>query len=225
VPTIGRLNETELHEQLKHRYAGECGDSECLVDGFIVDVRLEDELVEIQTRGFGRMRRKIQALAPAHRLRIVHPVAAETFIHKLDDAGELLSSRRSPRKGRLHELFRELVSIADLLPHPNVVVEVVLVRVVETRIDDGRGSWRRRGVSIAARRLADVVSTHTFATRTDYLALLPADLPDEFTNGDLIRECGLRYRDVQPITSALRKMGLVRASGKRGREQLYQVSR
>jgi len=225
VPTIGRLNETELHEQLKHQYAGETGDSECVVDGFIVDVVLEDELVEIQTRGFGKLRRKIQALAPTHRLRIVHPIAAETFIHKLDDHGELLSSRRSPRKGRMEELFRELVSVADLLPDPNVVVEVVMVRAVETRIDDGKGSWRRRGVSIAARRLAEVVSTRAFTTGTDYLGLLPTNLPDEFTNGDLIRECGLRYRGVQPITSALRKMGLVRASGKRGREQLYQVSR
>ena len=225
VSGIGGLNETELHEQLKHLYAGEDGTTERDVDGFVVDVvRGGGELVEIQSRGFGKLRRKISALAESHRVRIVHPVALETLITKLSDTGALVSSRRSPRRGRVEEVFRELASIADLLPHPAIVVDVVLVRAVETRVDDGRGSWRRRGVSIVARQLGAVVETRSFCSAADYLGVLPAGLDRRFTNGDLIAAGGLRYRDAQPITSALRKMGLLDLVDKRGREQVYEIS-
>jgi hypothetical protein len=222
MPGIGGLNETELHEQLKHIYAGDDGEVESELDGFVVDVVRADEIVEIQTGGFGKLRRKIVALSGERRLRIVHPVAVETLITRLSAGGELLSSRRSPRKGRAEEVFGELVSIADLLPRPTVTVEVVLVRAVETRIEDGRGSWRRRGVSIVARSLGSVVGTHEYCTAADYLAVLPATLADRFTNADLIRESGLRYRHAQPITSTLRKMGVLRIVDKRGREQVYE---
>jgi hypothetical protein len=220
---IGRLNETELHEQLKHVYAGSEGRPESEVDGFIVDVAHPDEVIEIQTGGFGRLRRKIVALAPNHRIRIVHPIAIETVITKLAETGELLSSRRSPKRGRAEELFRELTSIADLLPNPAVVLEVVLVRAVETRIADGNGSWRRRGVSIVARRLGEIVETRRLATGTDYVRMLPAGLPSQFANSDIMEASGLRYRLVQPITSSLRKMGLIRFADRRGREQLYEL--
>lgn len=222
--TIGRLNETELHEQLKHLYAGADGQTECAVEGFVVDVVHADELVEVQSRGFAKLRRKIEALSAAHRIRIVHPIAVETRINKLSDTGELMSSRRSPRRGHVGEVYRELTTIADLLPHTHVVVEVVLVRAVETRVADGRGSWRRRGVSIVARQLGAVVETHRFHTAADYLSILPTDLAPRFTNSDLIEACGLRYRDAQPITSTLRKMGLLRLADKRGREQLYELA-
>ncbi|MFW5718307.1 MAG: hypothetical protein ACOC0E_12775 [Spirochaetota bacterium] len=220
---IGGLNETELHEQLKHLYAGEDGATEREVGGFVVDVVRGDELVEIQSRGFGKLRRKVSVLAESHRIRIVHPIAVETLITRLSDTGELVSSRRSPRRGRVEEVFRELSSIADLLPHPAVVVDVALVRAVETRVDDGRGSWRRRGVSVVARQLGEVVETRSFCRAADYLGVLPTALDRRFTNGDLIAAGGLRYRDAQPITSTLRKMGLLELVDKRGREQVYEV--
>jgi hypothetical protein len=220
---IGRLNETELHEQLKHRYAGSEGRTEAVIDGFVVDVVTAGELVEIQTKGFGKLRRKLGALAHAHRFRIVHPIAVETIITRLSDTGELLSTRRSPRHGRLEEVFREIVSIADLLPTPNITVEVVLVRATEIRVADGKGSWRRRGVSIVARQLGAVVSTTTLCTRTDYLSLLPDGLPTAFANSDLVSLAGMRYRDAQPLTSSLRKMGLLHVCNKRGREHLYEI--
>ena len=220
--TIGRLNETDLHEQLKHLLAGDDGLTEQDLDGFVVDVVRGDELIEIQTRGLLKLRRKLQALCDRHRIRIVHPIAAETIITRLTASGETASSRRSPRRGRVEEIFRELTSLAGLLPHDRITVEVALVRVIETRVDDGRGSWRRRGVSIVARRLDSIVATHELRTAHDYLSLLPHDLAEPFSNTDVMQAAALRYRDAQPITSALRKMGLLRIAGVRGRERLYE---
>lgn len=196
-----------------------------MVDGYVVDVRGAREIVEIQTRGFFKLRKKLTALAPTYRIRIVHPIAVETTINKLAESGELLSSRRSPRHGREEDVFREIVSLADLLPHRNVTVEVVMIRAVETRIADGKGSWRRRGVSIVARQLAEILSEREFQSAADYLRILPKGIAEPFSNRDLMAAAGLSYRQVQPITSSLRKMGLLEVVERRSRESLYATTR
>ncbi len=218
---IGSLNETELHEQLKYRYAPETGSVEQSIDGFVVDVVTESGIVEVQTSAFAKLRRKIEHFAPLGEVVVVHPIAVETVITKLTAAGELISSRRSPKRGRFEDAFREIVAIADLLPHPSVSIHVVLVRAIETRIDDGKGSWRRKGVSIAARQLGDVVRIVTLSSRSDYLSALPVGLSEEFTNSDLMAIGSLRYAQAQPVTRALCKMGLLVTRGKRGRERIY----
>jgi hypothetical protein len=221
VSSIGRYNETDLHDQLKSLYAGEVGETEVEFGGYVVDAVRDGELIEVQTRGLGKLRRKIEALAADHRIRIVHPVAARTRLVKIDEQGNELSSRRSPKRGRIESVFRELTAVADILLLPTVTLEVVLVNVVEFRRDDGKGSWRRRGVSIIGRGIEEIVSTTTFVTVADYASLLPEDLPEQFTNGDLASHTGLRYAMVQPMTSCFRKMGIIAIEDKRGRELLY----
>ena len=222
--SIGRMNETDLHEQLKHLYA-EGAATEHVVDGFVVDVLRDGEIIEIQTRNLNVLRKKIERLAREHRVRIVHPVAATTLIVKSDESGVVTSRRRSPKRGNQMEAFREITRIANLLPSPRITVEIVMVDVVENRSDDGRGSWRRHGVSITGRQLERVSKVIQFTTAKDYLSVLPETLPREFTNTDLAEATGLRYRVVQPVTSALRKMGLVRITGKRGQSLLYAPTR
>jgi hypothetical protein len=222
VAPIGEYNQTELHEQLKHWYAAEASDVPALeveVDGYVIDVVRDGELLEIQTRSLGKLRKKITELSTAHAVRLVHPVAATTVIEKRSPDGALISRRRSPRRGRVEHAFRELVSLASLLPHEHITLEIVLVDVTEERVDDGRGSWRRKGVRIAGRRLDRVLSRHEFRTRADYAALLPDSIGEEFSNADLVEALGLPYRVVQPITSCLRKMGVLTVEGVRTSER------
>ena len=128
---IGRLNEKSLHEQLKRRYAGTDGLMEHEVDGFIVDVLSGDEIIEIQTGGMMRLRRKLEQLVATHRIRIVHPIPSTTRILRTSATGELTSSRRSPKRGRPEEAFRELSWIANLLPDRRITVDLLMVSVVE----------------------------------------------------------------------------------------------
>jgi len=223
VAGIGEFNQTDLHEQLKYLYAGNAGQTEVDVDGFIVDVLLPGEIIEIQTRHLGKIRKKIEALRRLHDVRVVYPVAMATSIVKIARDGSVISQRRSPKRGRLESAFREIASIADLLPHRSVTIEVALVNVTEFRRDDGQGSWRRRGVSIVGRKLESIAEVHRFMTGGDYLSILPEGLELEFTNRDLCNSAGWRYATAQPVTSALRKMGLIEISGKSGRETLYRV--
>jgi hypothetical protein len=221
VSSIGRLNETALHEQLKAIYA-DGAQTEVEVDGFVVDVLRNGEIIEIQTGNFNAFKRKLARLAANHRVRVVHPVPATTMIVRTDGNGAVVSRRRSPKRGTVVDAFRQITRIAELLPNPQITVEVVLVEVVEERIDDGRGSWRRRGVTISGRRLERVTGSRELTTATDYLSMLPEDLADPFTNADVASLAGLKYRTIQPLTSALRKMGLITITEKRGQTLVYE---
>src|SRR5689334_5667467 len=100
VPTIGELREGSLHAAVKAVLA-EPGDLlEVPVERFVIDlVRADGELVEVQTGGFGALGAKLDALLDRHRVRIVHPVAAERRIVRVDEHGEVVAARRSPKRG------------------------------------------------------------------------------------------------------------------------------
>jgi hypothetical protein len=111
-----------------------------------------------------------------HPVRLVHPIAREKWIIRISaNDEELLSRRKSPRHGRLEHLFRELVRIPRLAKHPNFSLEVLIIREEEVRRDDGKGSWRRNGQSIADRRLLSILDRHIFISNKDYLDLLPEE--------------------------------------------------
>src|SRR3954453_16412426 len=103
--------EGPLHLELKRRLAGPGAAFEVRVDGFVIDVvRADGELIEVQTGGFSPLRTKLDALLDRHRMRIVHPIPAERRIVRVDDAGEVLSTRPSPKRPGPATIFEGLVS-------------------------------------------------------------------------------------------------------------------
>ena len=96
---------------------------------------------------------------------------------RIDADGEIVSRRKSPKRGTIFHLFPELVSLPTLVTHPNFALDVLLIREEEFWLDDGQGSWRRKHWSIYDRRLIDVCETVSLSTPADYAALLPSRTP------------------------------------------------
>src|SRR4029077_14189604 len=95
---IGELREGPLHRELKRLLAAPGDAFEVRVDGYVIDlVRADGELVEVQTGGFSARRTKLDALLDRHRIRIVHPIPAQRRIVRVDEDGEVLSTRPSPK--------------------------------------------------------------------------------------------------------------------------------
>lgn len=220
-PQIGRLAEKSLHASLKARLAQPGDQQESVVDGFVIDIVRGDTLIEIQTRHLGAMRRKLHKLLPHHPIQIVHPIAAEKWIVRQTADGHLVRRRKSPKRGQVIDVFTELVRLPDLLTHPNLIVTVLLTRQEEIWRDDGQGSWRRKGWSVYDHQLLEVVSQHTFTTPTDWLSLLPAVLPDPFTNRNLAHALACRLALAQKMTYSLRHASLLQVVGKRGNALLF----
>jgi len=160
---IGVRNEKSLHAALKQWYARPGDQLEVQVDGFIVDIVRGDQLIEIQTRNLAAIRRKLCALLEGHPVRLVYPIAKEKWIVRMTSSGErVIGRRKSPKVGRLSDLFDELVSIPELINHQTFVLEIALIQEEEVRRADGRGSWRRGGQSIHDHKLLQVLETVTF---------------------------------------------------------------
>src|SRR5258707_1893380 len=89
--------------------------------------------------------------------------------------------RKSPKRGRLEDLFWELVSIPQLLSNPNFSLEVLMIREEEVRRHDRR---RRKGWVLERRRLLEVMDQHLFTKSKDWLAFVPTGL-NSFTTVEL----------------------------------------
>jgi hypothetical protein len=214
--TIGTLNEGALHAQLKEWYR-EPGDRiEEVVDGFVVDLVRGDVLIEIQTGSFAPLRRKLELLSRRHRVRLVAPVPLVRRIIRVGDDGEMLSARRSPRRGRVEEVFERLVSIPALLRRPHFELELILIHQEELRVYRQGQAFRRHGWVVAGRRLVSVEQCIRVATPADAARLLPDELPDLFDTAQIAEAAAIERRLAQQMTYCLRAMGALEVEGKRG---------
>lgn len=221
---IGTLSEKSLHAGLKEWCSRDGDEFEVKVDGFIIDVVRGDQLIEIQTRHLYAMKRKLEKLLQAHQVRLLHPIAKEKWIVRQSAEGEHLGQRKSPKRGQVIDIFYELVRIPRLLLHPNLTIELLLTRQNQILRDDGMGSWRRKKWSIHDHQLLEVVEHITFHNLADYCSLIPADLPQPFTNRQLSDALGSSPGIVQKMTYTLRQIGALTVVGKQGNALLHVLS-
>jgi hypothetical protein len=207
-PHIGTLNEGSLHAALKRHYArpGDC--FEVPLEGFVIDIvralgEPEELLIEIQTGSFAAMGNKMDHLLSARKMLLVHPIAIESVLHKPG-----ARPRRSPKRGTIYSLFDELVSIPTMLDHPNLELEVALVRVAKHQVKDPKARRGRGGFRTTDRTLEEVIETHRFRTIGDLAQLVPPGLPDPFTTADLAATGVLSREEAQRLAYCFKACGL-----------------
>jgi hypothetical protein len=169
------------------------------------------------------MKRKLKKLLPHHPVHLFHPIPAEKWIVRQTADGQPIGRRKSPKRGRLVDIFAELVRVPHLLPHPNLAVTVLLTQQEEIWRDDGQGSWRRKRWSVHDHRLLTVVDQCHFESTDDWLALLPDDLPRPFTNRQLAAALACRINLAQKTSYTLRHAGIIEVAGKEGNAWLYRI--
>lgn len=225
MPTrIGTLAEGHLHASLKALYLEPGAQCEVEVEGLIVDVCNPGSLVEVQTSAFTRMRGKLERLLPGHRVLVVLPIAGEKVIVKVEEDAEgrrELSRRRSPRRGHLMEAFRELVSIAPLLLHEHLTLDLLLTREEEIRAHQPGKAWRRQGWVVRERRLLEVLDRRQLSGAEAWAALLPYSRGEAFTSAELAEAMSLPRWIAQKTCYSLHHAGLLVRLGKRGRAWEY----
>lgn len=225
-PIIGSLNEKPLHASLKAHVAEPGAAFEVPVDGFVIDVINGDELVEIQTRSFGSMKRKLNLLTKTHKVRLVHPIAREKWIVKPGTGKKSKPQRRkSPKRGSVFDIFDELISIPHLMLQENFSLHVLLIQEEELRSYQPGQNWRRRGWRTEERRLLSVVDEFRFETPADLNALLPEGLKEPFTTKDLAEGLSKPRHVAQKMTYCLKHMGVIEDVGKESRSILYERCR
>ena len=114
-----------------------------------------------------------------------------------------------------------MIRIPELIFNPNFTIELPLVQIEEYRKNDGNGSWKRNGWSIYNRKLVKVLEQKSFNTPMDFLMLKPITLKPPFTNIELAYSLKKPLSLARKMTYCLRKMGLIKVVGKKGRSFIF----
>ena len=219
---IGTLKESSLHASLKQIYK-EPGDMvEKSIGKYVIDIVRQNLLIEVQTKNFSAIRRKLENLLKNNRVLLIHPVIKDKWISYLKPNDVSLNQKRkSPQHGSFFNIFKELIYIPDLLSNWNLIIEVLLIQVDEIRIKDNIGSWRRNGSSIYDHKLLKILDRRIISNPEQLLRLIPLGLEKPFTNRTLSESLNISIRLAQMITYTLRKMNLLIVVGKKSNSYLF----
>ena len=223
--SIGVLNEKPLHVALKLAYARPGDRLEARVGPYIVDILRGEQVIEIQTANLAAIKRKILTLVEGHDVLLVVPIAVRRSIVRLSDDGTTVSTRRSPKRGAVTDVFDGLVSFPELVCHPRFVLEVALTSEEEVRVSDARRGWRQKGWATDHRRLVAVDDRVRIDGVAALIALVPTDLPEPFTTADLAHALGRPRLLAQRMAYCLARAGAIVPVGKTGNTVRYMSRR
>lgn len=209
------MTEHSLHLAVKAAISLPGDQFEAKQGNYIIDILRGNMAIEVQTKNFSALKEKLQTLTEKQPVRLVYPLPERKIITYITKNSQVIEKRKSPKKGVLTDVFRELVMIPSLLGKENFSLEILFIDEEEIRCADGKGSWRRKGVSIKERKLLKINSRLLFQGE-DFLKLLPTELNSVFTNAELAKQAKMPVRTARQITYCLRKSGLIQVCGKKG---------
>ena len=246
-PHIGTLREKRLHACIK-RYL--CPDEACherpvgdllREDGakprrMVADILTDGHIMEVQTGGFFPLREKIgwYLTHTPCRVTVVHPIPAVKYLSWIDPAdGSILSRTKSPKKGRVKDVAKELYWVSDFIGDPRFSVRLLLLELEEYRLADGWSRDKKRGSNRYERFPTALLGDVTLWTPADYAAyFLPPTLsaPDGegndpvFTAAAYAKATGIRGKATYSMLRLLEGLALLEETEEKvGRSRGYRV--
>ena len=220
--------ETSLHRELKEIYAGKTGTTAVVLGQYRIDVVKRDRLFEIQHGSLSAIRSKIRRLRQKHKVTVVKPlIASKRLIKQPGKNKPPSSSRMSPKRADILDIFHELIYFRDVFPHKNLRLEVPLVHIEEWRYP-GHGKRRRKRENdflVEDQHLIEIGKTHRFRTNADLMKLIPRKMANPFTTKHLADTLGIERSFAQCIAYCLREMNAIDQVGKEGNALLYRDRR
>lgn len=223
-PTIGTLSEKTMHIILKNYYEPDEDKQEIPIGNYVADIYEGDEIIEIQTRQFNRMRAKLDAFLPEFPVTIVYPIPRNKYLIWIDEeTGELSNRRKSNVKGTPYLAFDELYKIKMYLKDPNIRIRLVMVDIEEYKLLNGWSRDKKKGSTRFDRIPLELVEEIDITCSEDYLQFVPYELEEPFTVKEYAKAAKVPARRAQTIINILKYVGVIEFVGKNKREYLYKV--
>ena len=223
--SIGTLSEKTLHSTLKY-YLEPCDDfHEVAVDGYVADIMRDGCIIEIQTRGFDRLRNKLRTFLKEYPVTVVFPIAAEkTYCVTNSESGEVSPPKRSPRRGNIYDVFKELYKIKMLLGEDNLYFHIVLLDITEYRRTVKKCRRNHKGYELVERIPNNIINEVFIDGKDDFEKLIPIGLPSPFTSSDFAKAMKRTRGEAQTALNVLLHVGAVKRVGKDKNTYLYEKS-
>ncbi len=221
---IGTLSEKTLHAILKNFYEPDEDKQEIPIDRFVADIYTGQEIIEIQTGQFNRMREKLQCFLKEYPVTIVYPVTYQKWLHWIDEeTGEVSAGRKSTRKGSEYSVFAELYRIKSFLTELNLNIKIVLLDMDEYKLLNGWGEQKKNHASKYDRIPNRFVKEILLERKEDYLQFVPYDLPKPFTSKEFAKAAKCNSQLAGVTLNLLNYLEVVQRVGKRGNAFLYET--
>lgn len=223
---IGTLGEKTLHRTLKYYFEPDSTKHEISYLGHVADILNDDGIIEIQTRSLGRLVPKLEDFLPSQKVTVVYPIVENKKICRIDTvSGETLSLRKSPKKGRATDALPELSLIRKFIPNDNLSVLIVFVDAIESRMNNQTKKIGRKRTQKIDLIPTGINSFLPLKNSEDYFALLPNNLPPEFTKAEFEKITGFLGIDSHGALMLMLKLGILTREKNGGRSYLYKLNK
>ena len=223
---IGTQSERMLHCVLKYYFEPDESLQEMKIGRHVADIYrpLDNRILEIQTRDFGRLRAKLDAFLPEYKVTVIYPIAREKHIFWVDpETGEATGGKKSPKKGTAADILQEIYQLPQHQMLPGLSFLPVFMDLNEYRLTDG---WKSRDGKRGSHRLEripyQIEEGFLLEMTEDYLALLGERLSAPFTVKEFGKELHLRGMAVSRAVKAMERAGAIEHTGSRGRAFIYE---
>mgnify|MGYP006876755022 FL=1 len=221
---IGTLSEKTVHAVLKNYYAPDTDMHEIPIENFVADIFTGTEIIEIQTRSFNVMRRKLETFLQFYPVTIVYPIPHEKWLSWIDEeSGEASRKRKSPKRGNPYQAFTELYKIRPFLKNENLKFRFALIDMEEYRLLNGWSRDKKKGSERYDRIPTRFAEEVCIERREDYMQLIPFDLPEPFTTKDFGKSAKIPAKLAGTVLLILNDLKIVERVGKQGNSYLYRV--
>lgn len=223
--SIGTMGEKTLHAVLKQYYEPRREYQEISVGPFVADIFNPNGIIEIQTRGLFRLKRKLEFFLEQCPVTVVYPVASTKWLIWIEEDGIATKRRRSPKRPGAWEVLWELDGISSFLMHENFRLRVPLLELEEYRLKNGWSADKKRGSTRYDRMPIALEGEITVNCPRDFHLLLPPALPETFTAKEFGKAAGISSSKAGSAVRVLYLTGVAERVGKKRNAYLYTVKK
>lgn len=221
---IGTLSEKTVHAVMKYYYAPDEDMHEIPIENFVADIYTGSEIVEIQTRSFNAMRKKLEVFLPLYPVTIVYPIPHIKWLSWIDETtGEVSPKRKSPKKGNAYQAFIELYKIRPFLKNENLKFRFALINMEEYRLLNGWSRDKKKGSSRYDRIPVEFEEEVCIDRKEDYMQFIPYDIQEPFTTKDFAKYAKIPAGLAGTVLLILTDLDVVVRTGKKGNNYLYEI--
>ena len=223
---IGTYRERSQHLVLKKYFEENAELHEVPVGGYIADIKKGNDITEIQTSGFGSLRRKLEAFSALdYSVTVVYPSPVRQRIIWVDpDTGERTQGRLINRPKAVYKLLPELLYISDFFGNEKICVRAVLLCSESVRLLDGFGDDRKSHATKLDTVPVEILDITDIRDADALRALLPFNKGQNLKSGDISKLLSLSRRNLWAALKLLVKLEILIPSAKEGNSIVYTVT-
>jgi len=228
--SIGTLGEKTLHAVLKHYFDSNTDNHEQKAGSFVADIINDSGIIEIQTRAFDKLRKKLAEFLETTQVTVVYPTPSTKWLLWIEKGfeesfyrhGETTKKRKSPKRGSIYDAIHELYKIKSFLNHPNFRLCIVFIDMEEYRCLNGWSKDKKKGSTRFDRIPIEIVEEVYINNTNDFLKFIPNELDIQFTTKDYAKTAKINLRTSQTALNILHHIGVVERVGKQGNMHVYE---